>query len=181
MNFRQLILSQPKLLAGGAAAALVVGLGSGLLAHAPIDAAFARSHAVAPNLTIDTSGAATAGQPSLDAPAPATTSQPVAVDAPTADSAAPRLVTAAVYPPGDASPPRPRAVRQDPAPVSRGEQWAAYDEAQAPRDDAEDRYQERAPDYPPPPPPPYGYGYDRSYGYGYRGGGDGYRGDDGPQ
>lgn len=181
MNLRQLILSQPKLLAGGAATALVVGLGFGWLAREPIDAAFARPSAIAPNLTIDASGGTTAQQAALDAPAPRTTTQQVAVDAPApkADGPAPRLVTAAVYPSGEVftPPARPQAVRQDPAPVSGDQQWAAYGETPSPRYGPEDREYERAPDYPPPP-PPYGYGYGNGYdrGYGY-----GYRGDDGPQ
>ncbi len=147
MNLRQLILSQPKLLAGGAGAALVVGLGFGWLAHAPIDEAFARTPdvtptpAIAPSLTIDRT-------------------------APPGDGLASAPITAAVYPSADAltEPPRPRVARQDSAPAFSDEQPAAYDEAQAPRDTAEDRDQERAPDYPPPPPPAYGY-----------------RGDDGPE
>jgi hypothetical protein len=138
MNLRQLVLSQPKLLAGGAGAALAVGLGFGWLAHAPIDRAMANptsrpAPAIAPSLTIDRT-------------------------APPGDGLASAPITAAVYPSADAitGPPRPRVARQDSVPAFSDEQPTAYDETQGPREAAEDRDQQRAPDYPPPPPPPEG-------------------------
>jgi len=144
MNLSQLKLSQlkpsrlslrrPKLLAGGAAAALVVGLGFGWLARAPMDRAMAPTAAhptqgVAPSLTIDRTAPPGAGR-------------------------APGPITAAVYPSADAftTAPRPRAAGQDSIPASSDEQSAAYDETQAPRDGAEYRDQDSPPEYPPPPP-----------------------------
>ncbi len=146
MNLKKLILSQPRLLAGGAVAALVVGLGFGWLAHAPIDAALTRPSAEAPNLTVDTPAGAAIQQAVLDSP-----------EAP-AVGPAPAPITAEVYSASDPfTQPRPRVARQDSTSVSGDEQPAAYDETQAPRDGADDRDQERPLDYPPPPPPPHGY------------------------
>jgi hypothetical protein len=127
-------LSQPKLLAGGAAAALVIGLGFGLLARAPIDRAMAHTAtrptpAITPSLTVERISAGSQG------------SGPI---------------TAGVYPSADAfpAPPRPpQATPQDSTLASSDEQPVAYDETQPPRDGAEARDQERALDYPPPPPP----------------------------
>jgi hypothetical protein len=144
-------LSQPKLLAGGAAAALVVGLGFGWLARAPIDAAVARAPAVAPNLTVETPGEAAARQAALGAPAAPAVGPP------------PAPISAAVYSPAEAidAAPRRRVARQDSIPAFGDQQPPVYDETQAPRDGAEDRDPGPPLGYPPPPPPyGFGYGYD---------------------
>ncbi len=142
MNLRQLVFSRPKLLAGGAAAALVVGLGFGWLARAPIDTAFAHPPAVAPNLTIDTSGVADTQQAVLDTP-----------DAPASPASAP--ITAEVYSASGplTTAPRPRAARMESAPAASDQQLAAYDETPPRGDGAEDPVKEDAPGYPPLPPP----------------------------